>query len=455
MQMNNNIEKKVLKKITPNTKDKKKIESTILQLKKKVNQEIIKKKIPISIELVGSIAKDTYLKNNLDIDLFLLFPISITKKEIAINSLSIGKKVLNNTEESYAEHPYIRGYFNEYKTEIVPCYKIEKASQKLTAVDRTPLHTEYIKRNLQEFQKQEVRLIKQFFKGIGCYGAEAEIEGFSGYLCEILILKFKFFINLIKYASKWNYGEKFTLINKKIPSFDSPLIFIDPVDNDRNVASAVSLDKFNLFVFACKQYLIKPRLTYFFPNKIPSWPLTKIKNELNKKNFYYVGIIFSKPDIIDENLFPQLRKATRSIWYNCKKYGYKIHDTTFNINNPKKQIIIIIKTEKEKLSKSYIHNGPPVKLKKNVKEFKNKWEKSPKVIIKPYEKNGRIFVEVEREYTDIIEFLKNQVKNLSMGKHLDEIIKKNYEVVGLEKLLNRNLKIFWTKYLDTKKSWEY
>ena len=59
----------------------------------------------------------------------------------------IGKELLTDTEESYAEHPYIRGYYKDYYIEIVPCYKIEKSSQKLSAVDRTPLHTDYVKNN--------------------------------------------------------------------------------------------------------------------------------------------------------------------------------------------------------------------------------------------------------------------------------------------------------------------
>jgi tRNA nucleotidyltransferase (CCA-adding enzyme) len=188
--VSDDIEKKVLKVVTPSQSDRKKLEEVVQDLKKQVKQEIAKRNLPASIEIVGSTAKDTYLKNNLDIDLFIVFPTTFSKENIAHNSLSIGRKILKNTEECYAEHPYIRGYFKNYKAEIVPCYKIESASQKLSAVDRTPLHTKYVKEHLHESQKQEVRLFKQFLIGIGCYGAEAEIEGFSGYLCEIVIMKY-------------------------------------------------------------------------------------------------------------------------------------------------------------------------------------------------------------------------------------------------------------------------
>jgi len=98
--------------------------------------------------------------------------------------------------------------------------------------------------------------------------------------------------------------------------------------------------------------------------------------------------------------------------------------------------------------------GPTVKLKDNAKEFLQKWEKNPRVVRKPYEDNGRLYVEIEREYTDITDLLKDQVKKLSMGKHLEKIIKKNYEIVRLENLLTDDLQIFWTSYLDEKMSWE-
>ena len=98
--------------------------------------------------------------------------------------------------------------------------------------------------------------------------------------------------------------------------------------------------------------------------------------------------------------------------------------------------------------------GPPVELKSNAKEFLSKWSDNSKVIKKPYEKNGRWYVEIKRDYREINGFLKDQVKHLSMGKDLDEIIKKNYEIVELKDLLNENMNVFWTTYLDGEMPWE-
>jgi len=302
-------------------------------------------------------------------------------------------------------------------------------------------------------QKQEVRLLKQFLKGIGCYGAEAEVEGFSGYLCEILILKYGSFRNLTEEAQNWKRRERLALTDGKHPSFDTPLTFIDPVDINRNVASALVEDRFNLFVKACQEYVKNPRITFFFPNDVKPWSLKKIKSEIQKQGCLYTGVRLAKPDLIAENLYPQVRKAAKSIWDACKRYNFTIYDSTFHIDEEGGEIYIIVKAKSESLSKTVVHMGPPVELKSNAKEFLSKWSDNSKVIKKPYEKNGRWYVEIKRDYREINGFLKDQLKHLSMGKDLDDIIKKNYEIVELKDFLNENMKAFWTIYLDGEMPW--
>lgn len=449
----NEIEEQVLKKITPDHRYRQKLHEIIEEIREKLEKEIQKRKLPVSIELVGSTAKDTYLKDNLDIDFFLSFPSKFPKKDIAENALSIGKRLLENTEESYAEHPYIRGYYKNYEVEVVPCYKIEKASQRLSAVDRTPLHTKFVKENILESQKPEVRLLKQFLRGTGCYGAEAEIEGFSGYLCEILILKYGSFRKLLENSKNWKTGEKLALNKGEHPVFNTPLTFIDPVDTNRNVASALSQEKFQLFVKASDEYLEKPSITFFFPNKTKPWTLEKINEEIQKQKCFYIGVKIDKPDIISENLYPQVRKAARSIWEVSERNDFHIYDVKFYIDELEKKVYFIIKTKREPLSETLKHLGPPAKLKENVDDFINKWKNDPRVIKKPYEKNGRYYIEIKRDYIEIKDFLVDQVKNLSMGKHLDQIVRKKYIVLEQDDLLKDNLRVFWTEYLDKKMSW--
>lgn len=448
----NEIEKQVIKQIKPTQDYRKNLNQIVKELNEKLTNEIKSKNLPVEIKLVGSIAKDTYLEDNMDIDFFLCFPTTFSKEEIANHTSNIGKKLLTDTEESYAEHPYIRGYFKEYYTEIVPCYKIENAKQKLTAVDRTPLHTLYVKENISENLKQDVRLFKQFLKGIGCYGAEAQIEGFSGYLCEILILKYNGFNELINDAAGWKEGVKLSMNSESFLDFDTPLVFIDPVDSNRNVASAISKEKYELFINACKNYIQKPSITFFFPNEIKPWNNDKIKNEINKQDIKYIAISFKKPDIIDENLYPQIRKAIKSIIENLKRADFTIYDGTYYIDE--NEIIIFIKSKNETLSDTIEHTGPPEKVKENSKDFIAKWKNHPDTVKGPYVKNERYHVEIKRKYQNIYDFLKDNIVDFSMGKHVEKNIKENHKILKQEDIIQEKLRVFWTSYLDGEMSWE-
>lgn len=454
MNKNKAIENNILKQIQPTENDRKTLSSIIADITEKVNQEIQIRKINASTTLVGSTAKDTFLRNNLDVDLFIMFPSNTQKEFMADHVLSMGRTLLDETEECYAEHPYIRGIYQDFKIELVPCYKIQDASQKLSAVDRTPLHTNYVIEHITEQQKNEVRLFKQFLHGIGCYGAEASIQGFSGYLCEILIIQFDSFYNLLTNAVDWKPGTKISLLNKKIPSFPETLIVIDPVDPERNVASAISPETFNLFKKASKAYLKNPKKSFFFPNPIKPWPMEKIKTIIQNELYEYIGICFPKPDIIDENLYPQIRKACKNIETICIAYGFNVHNILSMVNEKNKQIYLIIQTDKEPISERNTHIGPPMDLEPHQTKFLEKWENNSQVIHGPYERNKRWYVDIRREYTQIQPFIKNVLPSLSLGKHIEPIIKQQFTIMNTEELLKEQFQEFWTKHLDKKDTWE-
>lgn len=448
------LEKQVIEEITPTQSDRKQLQKTISILTTTVQDKLKEKQQKASVELVGSTAKDTFLKNKLDIDLFIIFDSTVFEETIADTTLSIGREILDDTEECYAEHPYIRGNFLKYKVELVPCYQITDASEKISAVDRTPFHTRYVKNHLQNHQKKEVRLLKQFLTGIRCYGAEAEIQGFSGYLCELLIIKYDQFHQLIEDASTWEEGIQLTLTAYPIPEFDDPLIFIDPVDKERNVAAAVSPRSFHRFVTACNAYLKKPKKTFFFPKAIIPWSLDTIKKKLEDEHGQFIGIQFKKPQIINENLYPQLRKACNAIKNESHQYDFIIYDIQFYVDTSSNMVFIIIKTDEAPLTETYIHMGPPVHLEKNTQQFVDKWKNHPATIEPPFQHKNRTYVTVKRKYRYLDHFLQDNLTELSLGKHLDPIIKHHHKILSQKELLLPELTTFWTDYLDDKKPWE-
>lgn len=430
----------VLKKIVPTKKEEKELMDAINELEKKIENYIPKE---AEIMLVGSVAKGTYLRNSLDIDFFILFPSNFKKEEMANIVISAGKKILEKWELQYAEHPYIRGKYKKYNVDVVPCYKVRKASEKLSAVDRTPFHTEYIKKNLKEEMKNEVRLLKQFLKGIGCYGAEAKIEGFSGYLAELLILKYGSFLEVLKESQKWK-GKVILSLDGEEKKFEEDFVFVDPVDASRNVAAALSKEKLEFFKFAAKEFLKKPKIEFFFPNPPPSLK----ENELKKKLTNFVGICFEKPEIPDDILYPQLRKAAINLANLLKSYDFVVLNKTWYAN---REAFVALKLESLDIDEIKIHMGPPLHEKKHVKAFIKKWENNEMAIEKPFAKNGRMWVKIRRKYCNAIDLIEDFLDEINLGKNLNEI-KNRIKVCSGEKLVK--FKEHWNEYFCEKYPWE-
>ena len=255
--------------------------------------------------LVGSLAKGTNLKDT-DVDIFIRFSTKYDRSYIEEKTIEIGKKILESTEINFAEHPYIKGKYRNILFEIVPCYRIEDSKRKITSVDRTPFHTEFVIRNLKEWQKDEVRLLKQFLKGLGIYGAEAKIDGFSGYLTELLIIKYGKFLNVLKNVIKWK-KTTFISLNGEGTQFNSPLTFIDPTDPKRNVASAVSMKNYAIFIFSSREFLKNPKINFFFPNEYPEFDVEKIKS----RGVGILHIKVTKPNVVDDILYTQIKKFSK------------------------------------------------------------------------------------------------------------------------------------------------
>ena len=191
----------ILKKIKPEDEDEKSVKIFLRRLLQ-VSETIS----GYECVVCGSIGKLTWHRGDHDIDLFIMFP-DVPRKELEQKGLEFGKKIITELGGKYiikyAEHPYVHGKVGNYNVDIVPCYRIMKGQAIKSAVDRSPLHLQYILENLSAKQRDEARLLKQFCKGIGVYGSDARHRGFSGYICELLIVHYKDFHGVLKSARNW------------------------------------------------------------------------------------------------------------------------------------------------------------------------------------------------------------------------------------------------------------
>ena len=321
---------KALSQVEPSPDEKEKL----LGLKDKILEKInILELTDVEPKVVGSIAKGTFLSGT-DIDIFLIFKKETNLKE---EGLEIARKILPDGKELYAQHPYLRGEIDGVGIDLVPCFAIDNSSESISAVDRTPFHTDWVVSNIGDLDN-EIRLTKQFLKAVGAYGANSAIGGFSGYLVEILCIKYKGFLNLIKEISQW----KPPVIIDKMRTPDSPIMLCDPVDNNRNVAAGVTLKGLGTAILASKSFINNPSMNFFFP-------------EFKERKFQgnITSIILELPEGTEESILPWLQKQGRKIY----KALHDFEPIAWNANIGDKGYIVI-ETGITKLPEIVSHKGP-------------------------------------------------------------------------------------------------
>ncbi|MFA5931204.1 MAG: CCA tRNA nucleotidyltransferase [archaeon] len=450
----NSLYKKVLKKITPSKQEENAEKALVNEIKLKLSKLEGKHS---HLEWCGSSARGTHLKGDRDLDLFIMFDKKLSSEELEEEGLRLAKSIFrgNPWEKAYSQHPYIRGEIKGFEVEIVPSYIVASGAEKQSAVDRTPFHNKYLLKKLNATQKQEARLLKQFLKGINAYGADLKNQALPGYGVELLIVNYGSFDKAIKAISKW--GEKEIIVFEKITrdpnnEFSTPLVIIDPVDENRNVASALSVEQYNKMKLAAKQFLKKPSEKFFFGTEIDIWPKTKIVTELKKREFLAIQADFPK-QILSDLVWGQLRRYLRKATKQIEEEDFMVKKT--NLWSDENKVFFLYELNTLNLPKIKKLIGPPITDVENVKLF---IEKKRKLVSGPKEENGRITIEIERTETSAKKILQEYV-NACKTTETDgmKICLRNAKVLTEKEILAHykgNFAKHLTKYLEGKEEFE-
>lgn len=461
--------RKVLKRITPSREQEmylKKMARKVLQLVKSEAKKYKGKAI-----LAGSITRDTWLPDKLEIDVFILFPEKMKEERMENLGLKIGKKVMRKMNGSfkieYAEHPYVSGKINDIDIDIVPCYELKTLEKIKSSVDRTPFHVKYLDKKFRKRMSKEVRLLKQFLKANGIYGADAKTQGFSGYACELLIIKYKNFLNLLREVKKWKPGEiidiekfytKEDFPKLKMKFKNQPLILIDPVDKNRNTTAALSPQNLFLFINLAKDFLDNPSEGFFSQKVLKPMKEEEFIKELRERESEIIVIEFERPKIIDDILWPQLRKFAERICSILGEYNFRVMRKDVFANT--KSCYVLLELEIWKLPKVERRIGPIIFDQTDSRNFLEKYKKE--AISGPYIEGVRWVVEVKRKFLTakekLIDTLNKPLEILiakGIPNYVAKEISRKFDVfAGSEIVLllkNKDFGIFLKRYFGKKK----
>ena len=389
------------------------------------------KKYPIvGFEIGGSYAKGTWLPEKADIDIFVKFNKKTSEKDFRNFGTKIGFQSLKKFRPytRYAEHPFVEAVVDGTKVNIVPCYNVKKGEWK-SAADRSVHHTKFMSQKLSATMKEEVRILKKFLLHIRAYGAEIAKEGFSGYTSEVLIAHFGSFEKTIKKISEMKKGQ---VIGRSQKKFNSPIVIIDPIDSNRNLGAAISLDSLGKFVLASRSFLKKPSKKFF--NK----PVSK---RVMKNTDKIIVVQFRFKNRSDDIIWGQIKRASNALKTQLELGGFTVLRNS-SIKDEKENAALIFLLHAKKIENSLVRIGPEISSKAHCEKFILANAKKSQLMW--IDEKGKIKSLQKRKYDDAILFLKNllrnNLKNSGIPKGLEKDFKTGVKVISANKVSNKSIK---------------
>ena len=199
-------------------------------------------------------------------------------------------------------------------------------------------------------------------------------------------------MNFINKVSKWDQGTIIQIDNKN--SFVSkqkfPLIVIDPVQPNRNVAAALRDDKFDLFVDLCKKFKREKSFKYFKEKKV----------NLSRYNLVLkITPLKGSNDVVGTKIL-KCYEATGS---RLGSLGFDILDSGWFW---KDYAYLYFKIKNKTLSKYQKHYGPPIKFENDLNKFKQKYKR-----FKVKEEKGTSYVIIPRKFNTLEKAIRHIIKD--------------------------------------------
>jgi len=168
----------------------------------------------------------------------------------------------------------------------------------------------------------------------------------------------------------------------------SPLIVVDPIQPERNASAALGYDAFETFIKKAKEFLRKPS-EKAFEKKTPT-----------KDNFKDAVIIDVVPQKGKRDVIgAKIMKAHDAIKRELENHEFKVKDSGWVWD---RETFIWFKVNEE-LDSYTIFEGPPLKFKEHCDAFKKAHKNT-------FEKNGRLFAKVKRDYVNVRHLIKDVIK---------------------------------------------
>lgn len=445
---------RVRERVLPEPEERERLRETAATLTDRTREAIADLPVDADVVQVGSTARGTWVAGDRDIDLFVRFDADLDRAELEEYGLAVGHAVLPDGHEEFAEHPYVKGSYEGFDVDLVPCHDVETAAELVSAVDRTPFHDAYLSARLDDDLAADVVVAKAFLKGIGAYGSDLRNEGFSGYLTELLVLELGGFVPLVESARSWHPPVEFDPEGHAERTFEDPLVVVDPTDPTRNVAAVLSATNLARFQHYARQLLAAPSEALFEPEEPDPLDSEEVRAHLDRRGTTPVAVVFDAPDVVDDQLWPQLRRSLDGIVGGLNERGFDVlraramtdaagpteSDGSSDAaaaagrDGGTEATRAALYAELEVTERPAVerHEGPPVAVRKHAASFYESYvdDVDPDTY-GPFIDGDRYVVEREREFTTVREYLESDAaSDVALGARVEPAFDDREVLVG-------------------------
>ncbi|WP_174447860.1 CCA tRNA nucleotidyltransferase [Conexivisphaera calida] len=384
--------------------------------------------------LGGSYAHGTWLAGHADIDVFVLLQpgVNLEDEGLKVAGRALDIMGAERVERKYAEHPYLSGKVGGIDVEVVPCYRVQRG-QWISAADRSPYHTEYLLSRLTDAIRDEIRVAKAFMIAQGVYGAEIKVRGFSGYLVEVLVLKYGGLIELMRAATSWRMGEVLAL--ETLPAGFRPqqqagalIIVPDPVDPRRNLGAAVSAWSLGRFIASSEAFLEYPRGEFFERQAPLGKPLEPEDVAPNS-----ITLIIEKPLEPEDILWGELWRTVRGMSRYLESRGFNV--LAYAAGEDERTIAVSLLLDRLSCCRVELRRGPHIMMAEARRRFLDASGNKGPIWI---DEDGRMFSTIiagERSALDELRAaIRDPVRIIGASKGLEGVLRSARILQGMEAL---------------------
>jgi len=302
-----------------------------------------------------------------------------------------------------------------------------------------------VRDRLDRERASDIRVAKQFFTGTGVYGSDLRTRGFSGYLTELLVLEYGVFRGFVEAAADWHPPIRLDPREHGTATFDDALVVIDPTDPGRNVAAVLSRANLARVQHFARELLADPRAALFDRPDPDPLEAEQVRERFAARGTTPVALRVTVPDLVDDQLWPQLRRSLSGIGSELDRRGFDVFrsealaqpyqpdtdtaDDSGTGSADSRTVVLLFELAVPERPHIEHHEGPPVHVREHARSFYGAYADDD--TCGPFIEGDRYVVEREREFTSAEAFLDSDaLLEVALGAAIERSLAEGYDLLA-------------------------